>query len=547
MKIALAQINPIVGDLKGNQKKIIEAISKSKKEGADIVLFSELSLIGYPPEDLLLLPSFIVESEKILDEIILETKNITVILGTIRKNSTKVGKPLFNTAAIISDQKMIGYQDKILLPTYDVFDERRYFEPGSTISCYEIHGKKVAITICEDIWQDTDQKTEFSDSRYHLNPVLELKKFHPDIVLNLSASPFCKTHFKSRMKVAKEVVKMLEAPLYYCNQVGANDSLIFDGFSFCMNRSLELIAISKGFQEDLIFIDDSKTNHSIAFESDPLKNLYEALVLGVKDYFSKSGFKKAILGLSGGIDSALVACIASEALGSNNVLCLMMPSRYSSPESLLDAKSLIHHLGVESEQISIEEPFDAYLKLLEPKFQGKPFDVTEENLQARIRGMILMAFSNKFQSIVLSTGNKSELALGYCTLYGDMCGGLSVIADVTKSEVYELANWINRDREIIPWNTIHKAPSAELKFNQKDQDTLPDYAIIDHVLEAYLEDHLSVDQIIDKFSYSRELVSGLIKKIHQNEYKRKQAPPGLRVSNKAFTVGRRFPIVQKWV
>lgn len=546
MRIILAQLNPIVGDLEGNTAKIIKAIDDARNLKADIVLFSELVLCGYPPEDLLLMPDFIQKNEICLEEIIKETHGITAIVGSFRKNVTGTGKHLYNSAAIISNQKLLGFQDKILLPTYDVFDERRYFEPGDSSQIFEINGKKIAITICEDIWRHTETKSEFSDARYSQDPVIQIKKYKPDYVLNLSSSPYCITHLKKRATICKNASQEFEAPLLYCNQVGANDSLIFDGHSMVFNEKGELMDMAKGFKEELFVVDFPLFTKPKKLIDEPASDLFQALVLGVRDYFHKLGFKKAVLGISGGIDSALVACIAVEALGVENVLCIGMPSRFSSDSSLTDAKLLCENLGCQFKEISIESPFIAYLDLLEPLFENKSYDITEENMQARIRGMILMAFSNKYGYIVLTTGNKSELALGYCTLYGDMCGGLAVISDLTKCQVYALCNWINRTQEIIPENILLKAPSAELKFNQKDQDTLPEYEIVDNVLISYLEEHLSPSGIAKKYNYSLDLVKDLIKKIHQNEYKRKQAPPGLRISEKAFTAGRRFPIVQKW-
>jgi len=541
MRIVLAQLNPIIGDIKGNLAKIIKAIDEARAIKAEIILFSELVLCGYPAEDLLHIPDFITENEIALEAIVQATKGITVVVGTIRRNRNEHGKRLYNSAAVIFDQKLMGYQDKILLPTYDVFDERRYFEPGKLSKIWQINNKRVGITICEDVWGHTEH-----ESNYLSNPVIELKKQNPDFVFNLSASPYSINQLKNRMTICENAAKTMSAPLFYCNQIGANDSLIFDGYSMVFNEKGDLLDIAKGFEEDFLVVDLSLKPKPKKIEENSFSDLYQALVLGCRDYFHKLKFKKAVLGISGGIDSALVACIAVDALGPDNVLCIAMPSRFSSPESLTDAKKLCQNLGCKFKEISIETPFVAYLNLLEPHFQNKPFDVTEENMQARIRGMILMAFSNKYGSIVLATGNKSELALGYCTLYGDMCGGLAVIGDVTKSQVYALSNWINREKEIIPKNSLTKAPSAELRPNQKDQDTLPDYEIVDNVLNIYLEEHLSPDQIAKKFNYPLNIVKDLIKKIHQNEYKRYQAPPALRVSGRAFTVGRRFPIVQSW-
>ena len=378
------------------------------------------------------------------------------------------------------------------------------------------------------------------------DPVLEIEKQKPSVLINISASPYSVNKFNTRLQVCLSAAQSLKCPTILCNQVGGNDSLIFDGYSLYVNQE-GLIQCAKGFEEDLLLVDLAQPKQPITVERDPIQDLYQALVLGTRDYFKKSGFQKACLGLSGGIDSAVVACIAAEALGSQNVLAISMPSRYSSPESARDAALLAQHLGIEYREISIEAPFESYLQILAPSFEGRAPDVTEENLQARIRGMLLMSFSNKFGYLVLSTGNKSELALGYSTLYGDMCGGLAVIGDLTKQQVYTLAKWMNRQQEIIPKYTIDRPPSAELRHNQKDSDTLPDYDVIEHVLQAYVEEHRSPQWIADHFHYPLSLVQDLVKRIHLNEYKRRQAPPALRVSEKAFSVGRRFPIVQRWV
>ncbi len=544
MRIVLSQINPIVGDLDGNTHKIMSEIAHAKRSSADLILFSELVLCGYPPEDFLLLPYFIERLNDKLKEIVAASQGITVVVGTVRKNPTGREKDLFNTAAVISDGELLGFQDKILLPTYDVFDERRYFEPGEKAQIWMLGGKKVGITICEDIWEHADRLL-YSD--YKKDPVQELSSFNPDFVLNLSASPYSTTHFKDRLEVCSKAVSALKCPLFYCNQVGANDSLIFDGYSFWLNEKGHFMEAAKGFEEDRLMVDLSTIKQPTPLLEDSLQDLYQALVIGVRDYFRKLGFKQACLGLSGGIDSALVACIAVDALGKDNVLAIGMPSRFTSENSREDADLLVKNLGIEYKEISIEDPFKSYIQLLEPHFKGKKSDITEENLQARVRGMILMAFSNKFGYLVLNTGNKSELAVGYCTLYGDMVGGLAVINDVTKMQVYALANWINRDQEIIPLNMIQKAPSAELRHNQKDTDSLPEYQIIDNILISYLEDHRSPKDIAEQFNYPLPVVEDIVKKIHRNEFKRRQSPPGLRVSDKAFTVGRRFPIVQKWI
>jgi len=545
MHIMLAQINPIIGDLDGNTQKIFQAIDKAKNKQAELVVFPELALSGYPPEDLLLLPHFIDQVEVQLEKIVARTKNLTVILGLPRKNPNEKEKALLNSAAIIQDQSILGYYDKILLPTYDVFDERRYFEPGKEVKIWTIHGYKIAVTICEDIWEESKL---VSATSYLRDPVNEIKKLKPDLVINLSASPYSLYKPALRQSVCFRAATTLNRPVILCNQVGANDSLIFDGFSLCVNGQGKLENIAKGFQEEYLFQEFPFPNQPIDFKpSETIEDLYRALVLGVRDYFRKSGFTQACLGLSGGIDSALVACIAADALGNDNVLAVLMPSRYSSTGSVDDSLKLVENLKIKHQTMSIEQPFESYLKILQPSFEGKKPDVTEENLQARIRGMILMALSNKFGYIVLSTGNKSELAMGYSTLYGDMCGGLGVISDVTKTQVYALAEFINKKNSIIPQNIIDKPPSAELRPNQKDSDSLPDYAIVDTVLADYVEKHLSPQEIVERHAFSLDLVNDLIKKIHQNEYKRRQAPPGLRVSERSFTIGRKFPIVQRWV
>lgn len=544
MRILLAQINPTVGDLQGNTLKILQSIEYGREQQAEYVVFPELALSGYPPDDFLLLPHFTKAIDLFLEKIVKASQNIAVIVGMPRINPRGKEKRLFNSAAIINDGILLGFQDKSLLPTYDVFDEHRYFEPANKCYVWELRGKKIGITICEDIWEHSGL-LKFTE--YHKDPVLDLKEQKPDCVVNLSASPFKVTKFQERIEVCKKTAKTLNCPVLLCNQVGGNDSLIFDGYSLFVDQNGSLTAHAQGFKEDLFLVDTAKRPERRIFQINETSNLYQALVLGLHDYFRKQGFTKACLGLSGGIDSAVVACLAVEALGKENVLGVLMPSRFSSEGSIEDAKQLAENLEIKYEQISIENPFQAYLELLDPLFKGKPLDCTEENLQARIRGMILMALSNKLGYIVLSTGNKSELAMGYATLYGDMCGGLGVISDVTKRQVYELAHWINRNGVIIPTSTLIKPPSAELKPNQKDSDTLPDYDIIDHVLREYVEEHHSPEEIAARYDYPLELVHDLILRIHQNEYKRRQSPPGLRVSQKSFSIGRRFPIVQRWV
>ncbi len=544
MRILAAQINPIIGDFEGNTRKIIQALDHGRSKQADVVVFSELVLCGYPPEDLLLHDSFIDANQKYLEKIVQASSKLMAIVGVVRRNPAKREKLIFNSAAIIHDGKLLGFEDKQLLPTYDVFDERRYFEPGASTKIWELKGKKIGVMICEDIWQHAGI---VSDTYYAHDPVLDLKNLKPDIVLNLSSSPYQFQKPSMRVKVCAKCAKTLGCPVILCCQVGANDQLVFDGYSLYVNAQGELSQVAKGFEEDEMIVDLDQPATPCAFSYDPMNDLYHALVLGVRDYFRKQGFKKGCLGLSGGIDSALVACIAADALGKENVLAITMPSRYSSKGSVTDSEILARNLGIELLQISIEKPFQAFLDLLEPHFKGRPQDITEENMQARIRGLILMAVSNKQGYIVMSTGNKSEMALGYCTLYGDMAGGLGVISDVTKQQVYTLSRWINRNQEIIPQSTIDKVPSAELRANQKDSDSLPDYEIVDAVLQGYVEDCLSPEEISKKHSIPIEIVLDLVRRIHRAEYKRRQAPPGIRVSKKAFRVGRQYPIVQRWM
>lgn len=538
MRIFVSQLNPIIGDLAGNTKKILCSLKQARIAKAELVLFSELVLSGYPPEDLLLQNAFIAAHSHYLDQIIEGSADLIVILGLVRPNPHIAEKSLINSAAVIYDKKLLGFQDKQLLPTYDVFDERRYFEPGAKTRIWQLKGQRIGVLICEDMWQHLE-------TSYAHNPVQDLMGLQPDLVLNLSASPYQFKKLDTRIKVCLTCAHALECPIVLCCQVGANDQLVFAGYSIYVNREAKLQQMAKGFEEDTMLVDTEATLTPYAFHVDPIKDLYQALVLGVRDYFFKLGFKKACLGISGGIDSALVACIAVDALGKENVLGITMPSRYSARQSLCDAIELAKNLSIELKQIPIEKPFCAYLELLQPYFVDTEFDTTEENLQARIRGAILMAFSNKFGHLVLSTGNKSEMAMGYCTLYGDMCGGLSVLSDVTKHQVYILAKELNRQR--IPISTLEKPPSAELRPDQLDRDSLPPYDVVDKVLHGYMEEHFSAEKISEHYHISLDLVNQLIQKIHRAEYKRQQAAPGIRVSRKAFQVGRRFPIVQKWI
>ena len=542
MRISVCQLNPIVGDLDGNAHKIMDSLEKAHRKKADIVVFSEMVLCGYPPEDLVFFSDFVEKIEKKLKEILHYTKGLFVVLGLVRNNPEKKGKPLFNSAAVCIDGKLVGYKDKTLLPTYDVFNESRYFEQGKEQQVFEYKGKKIGILICEDAWQHAS----VLPFNYHRDPVLELKKMKPDLCINLSASPYYFQKKDVRSDIFAKIIETLKCPFVFCNQVGGNDSLIFDGYSMVWNENRELLSLAKGFSDDHIVVDLQEAFCPLEFPLDPYKNLYSALVLGVKDYFSKQGFTKALLGLSGGIDSSLVACIAVDALGSQNVVAIAMPSRFSSLSSFVDGAELAKNLRIELHDIPIDHIFQNFLDLLSPSFRGKPFDEAEENLQARIRGIILMALSNKHDYIVLSTGNKSEMAMGYSTLYGDMCGGLGVLNDLSKTNVYKLSRWINRDKEIIPKSVLEKPPSAELRMNQTDQDSLPDYSIVDVVLEDYVQEHLTIEEIVKNRKFDRGVVEELLEKIHTAEYKRRQAPLGIRITKKSFSYGRRFPIVQKW-
>jgi NAD+ synthase (glutamine-hydrolysing) len=569
MRILAAQLNPIIGDLAGNTKKIITTLDRARELKVDLVLYPELAICGYPPQDLLLHDAFIEEMQQCLKEIECATVGMSAVVGLARRNMQGGEKPLLNSAAILADGELLGFQDKMLLPIYDVFDERRYFEPGVYMQPWSIRGRKVGVAICEDIWQHAGYT---GGTRYRVDPILELQSYGVDLLLNLSASPYQFQKLGMRLNVCGKAARTLGSPLILSAQVGANDQLVFDGYSLHVDKKGHLCTLAKGFEEDYMIVDlplgeadeiDARRSCApIEIDINPIEDLYRALVLGVRDYFRKSGFCRACLGLSGGVDSALVAAIAVDALGKENVLCLHLPSRYSSLQSAVDATALAERLGVEYISLPIEGPFDAYLDLLPPLFAARQpplgqavavptcvasSSVTEENLQSRIRGMILMALSNYSGCIVLSTGNKSENALGYCTLYGDMAGGLAVISDVTKKQVYELCHWINRNEEIIPLNILVRAPSAELRPDQKDADSLPPYDVIDAVVQGYVEDYLDPEGIAEKYSLELELVRELIRKIHRAEYKRRQAPPGIRVSRKSFRVGRQYPIVQKWI
>ena len=543
MKIFLCQINPIIGDLQGNKQKILDGYFEGCERNADIVIFPELSLCGYPPQDLLEKKEFRKAVQNVSEEIALATKEVGLLFGSVHELNEKVGTGLYNSAFLCYQGKIQFIQHKTLLPNYDVFDEVRYFESAREVFIHEFKGEKLGISICEDIWNDSDY---WKKRRYAKDPVQSLVDKGATLLLNISASPYAYGRRKERKGMLSVLTKIDKLPLAYVCCVGAQTDLIFDGGSMCFNSSGELVKLGKTYAEDRIMFDSSKESESIEnIESCFEEEVLNSLILGVKDYADKSGFKKALIGLSGGIDSALVAYIAVQALGNKNVNVVMMPSKYSSEGSIKDSEKLINNLNIKSKTISISPVFDSAIKELNPLFGGAPENIAEENLQARIRGLYLMALSNKFGYLLCTTGNKSEMAVGYATLYGDMCGAIGVIGDVYKTEVYKLANYINRNEEIIPKEIIEKAPSAELRPDQKDEDSLPPYEILDEILRCYLEKYMEINEIVSRVG-DRELVENVLAMVDRNEFKRKQSAPILRVSVKAFGYGRRFPIVQKW-
>ncbi len=543
MKIALCQINPIIGNIDYNKSKIIEGYKKGVEEGADLVILPELALCGYPPQDLIEKDEFRQAVIKATIQIAEQTKDIGLIFGTITEEFDNVGTGVYNSAVFSFDGKIQFVQHKTLLPNYDVFDEVRYFESAKDVHNFEFKGERLGISICEDIWNDADY---WKQRLYERDPVQRLIDKGATVLINISASPY---HF-GRKDERKEMLSVLtrtnKISLAYVSCVGAQTDLIFDGASLCLDSKGELVKSGKSFEEDFLIFDTNKNYEPLAIEPKCFGEvLLKALVLGLKDYAAKTGFKKALVGLSGGIDSALVTYIAVQAFGNENVHVVMMPSQYSSEGSITDSEKLIENLNISSETISIESVYNEFMKVLTPSFENTKPDVTEENLQARIRGTLLMALSNKFGYLLLTTGNKSEMAVGYATLYGDMNGAIAVIADVYKTQVYEVANYINRDKEIIPQNIIDKAPSAELRPDQKDEDSLPPYEILDKILQLYLEEYKEIDEI-SKIMGDRDLVKKYLNMVDRNEFKRKQAAPVLRVTKKAFGYGRRFPIVQGW-
>ena len=546
MKIAIAQLNYHIGNFAENTAKIIDFIGKSKSGGAELVVFTELSVTGYYPHDLLERKEFIEQSEEALNEIAAHCKGIAAIVGGPRINPEPQGKKLFNSAFFMYNGAIQHVVNKSLLPTYDIFDEYRHFEPNKTFSVFNFGGKKIAITICEDLWDEQETQNEFGREKlYQLSPLKELSALNPDLVINISASPFSYNQENWRKNILVKNAIKYQLPIVYANQVGAQTELVFDGGSFYINEKGEIQEELNYFEEDFRIIDTDASSQNLQPKTDYIEKIYHALVLGIRDYFGKMEFKKATLGLSGGIDSALVLVLAVQALGKENVRVLLMPSRYSSDHSVDDALQLAKNLDIQYEIIPIQPMVDSFEQSLSEVFANRPIDITEENIQARTRGILLMAISNKFGNILLNTTNKSECAVGYGTLYGDMNGGLSVLGDVYKTDIFKMANWINRDGEIIPINTIRKPPSAELRPDQKDSDSLPDYEILDQILFDYIELNLSPDEIIAK-GFDRSTVLRTVKMVNNNEYKRFQAPPILRISSKAFGFGRRMPLVARY-
>ena len=541
MKIALAQINTTVGDFEGNRSLIEKAYLQGNREGIELVVTPELAITGYPPRDLLLKSGFIEANLAALEDLAGTVGEVGLVVGHVSFNESHTGRRATNAVSLLHQGKIVATRTKTLLPTYDVFDEDRYFEPANENTPVEYNGRKLGLTICEDVWND---EVYWKDRRYEANPVDELVEKRADIIINISASPWSLGKERMRCEMLSRLAAKIKRPVIYCNAVGGNDELVFDGGSLGLNLEGKVLGAGVHFSEDLVVVDLEKEPQDVS-ESQSMALLYDALVLGVRDYLSKCGFKSAIIGLSGGIDSAVTAVVAAAALGSENVRGISMPSQYSSQGSLDDSKALADNLGIQYDVISIKEGFEMMNESLEPIFKGKDEDVTEENMQARLRGLIMMAASNKFGSLVLTTGNKSELAVGYCTLYGDMCGGLAVISDVPKTMVYDLANWINREREVIPCSTIEKPPSAELRADQKDEDSLPPYEILDEILEKYVVECQSVDQIVAA-GFDEQTVGQIARLIDLNEYKRRQAAPGLKVTSKAFGVGRRIPVAQRF-
>jgi NAD+ synthase/NAD+ synthase (glutamine-hydrolysing) len=543
VKIALGQINPTVGDFSGNAAKIVQFALEARSNGTGLIVFPELAVCGYPPRDLVERPSFIARNRATVEKIAAETNGIAVICGTVTPADADSGKKVMNSAALLREGRIEFIQSKMLLPTYDVFDEMRNFAPATSQQLFSFGGKQIALTICEDAWND---KRFWNRRLYGIDPVEELVRAGGNFVLNISASPFWLGKRELRRDMLSAIAQNQKVPVAMVNQVGGNDSLVFDGSSLVIRPDGEVIAQAKSFAEDLIYFDSETLTGDMHPQIEGEEaSAYEALVLGTRDYVHKCGFQRAIIGLSGGIDSALTASIATDALGPENVIGVGMPGPYSSPGSIDDARELAKNLRIRFELLSIQAIYEAARTTLAPVFAAMPQDVTEENIQARARGLLLMALSNKFGALVLSTGNKSELAAGYCTLYGDMVGGLAVISDVPKTLVYRLSTYVNSRHKVIPQATIEKPPSAELRPDQKDSDSLPPYDVLDAILEDYVEESCSAEQIARDRKFDLDLVRRVIRMVDRSEYKRQQAAPGIKISAKAFGYGRRFPIAAK--
>jgi NAD+ synthase (glutamine-hydrolysing) len=543
VKIALGQINPTVGDFSGNAAKIIEFSQRAQAGGAELILFPELSVCGYPPRDLVERPSFVARNRETAEQIASATRGISIICGLVTPAESETGKSVMNSAALFEEGKIAFLQSKMLLPTYDVFDEMRNFAPAKSQRLFSLGGSRVALTICEDAWND---KLFWPKRLYVVDPIEGLVRAGGNLILNISASPFWIGKREVRRDMLASIARQYKIPVAMVNQVGGNDSLLFDGSSIVLNAEGEVIAQACSFEEDLICFDSESLTGDVHEQIEGEEaSVYSALVLGTRDYIHKCGFQKAIVGLSGGIDSALTAVIAAAAIGPENVIGVGMPGPYSSPGSIGDARTLASNLGIRFELLSIDCAVEAYRETLKEVFRNHKEDVTEENIQSRARGTLLMALSNKFGAIVLSTGNKSELGVGYCTLYGDMVGGLAVISDVPKTLVYRLSHYVNSSRPVIPQATLEKPPSAELRPDQKDSDSLPPYEILDAVLEDYVEDAHSVERIATDRGFDIEVVRRVVRMVDRAEYKRQQAAPGIKISAKAFGYGRRLPIAAK--
>ncbi|MCH9811287.1 NAD+ synthase [bacterium] len=540
MKVMMAQLNPVIGDVVGNTDKVLTTIELAKEKGVDCVLFAEMTLCGYAPHDLLLHDKFIDEIENQLDRVVRASKGIAVVVGLVRRNSTYEEKNLLNSCAIIEDGNLLGFYDKWLLPTYDVFNERRYFARGKNIQVWNICGKRVGIVICEDMWQNAGEK--ISGTSYPWDPVKELVPYKPDVLFNLTASPFQSAKADIRVEVCRAAVKTLSCPVLYACQVGASGTVICDGYSLFVDEEGGIRHVAKGFQEDFPVIDLENKGHIIPFEHGVMSDMYRALVLGVSDYFKKSGNTKAVVGLSGGLDTALVATLAVKSLGKENVIGVHLPSKRTSKEQSKDARDLAQNLGIEFIEIPVKDLYDDLKKGLAPHFDIEKDSAVHENIVMRIRATILMAFANEKDALLLPSNNKTELAIGYCTLYGDMAGALNVIGDVIKTDCYTLARYINKGDEVIPDNILQKPSSREIRHHGGDKNTLPSYEVVDRVIKGYVEDYKSPESIAKDEDIDLEIVLKVVRRIYKTEHKRLQAPPSLRVSKKSFAVGRKKPL-----